>query len=44
MVEWYEAYADYEDEMRRVEELVCARRRGLRATTASSTSRRRGGA
>ena len=40
MLEWYEAYADYEDVMRRVEELLprVAEAAGLR--TARSTSRR----
>ena len=38
MVEWYEAYADYEDMMRRGRGAVPARRRGRAATTARSTS------
>ena len=41
MVEWYEAYADYTDEMRRVEEMVAPSPRRP-ATRATSTSRRPG--
>ena len=44
MVEWYEAYADYQDVAARCEALVAPRRAGRRATRASSTSPRRGGA
>ena len=44
MVEWYEAYADYNDAMRRLEEVVARGRRRPSATRARSTSRRRGGA
>ena len=39
MVEWYEAYADYEDEAARLEELVARGGRARSATRASSTSR-----
>ena len=44
MLEWYEAYADYEDVAARCEQLVAVRRPPRSATRASSTSRRRGGA
>ena len=44
MVEFYEAYADYEDEAARLEELVRAGRARRSATRASSTSRAPGGA
>ena len=43
MVEWYEAYADYEDEARRLEEMVAARGAARPATPASSTSGGPGG-
>ena len=44
MVEWYEAYADYEDDRGALRAARRARRRARSATTARSTSRRRGGA
>jgi lysyl-tRNA synthetase class II len=46
MLEWYEAYADYNDAAARLEQLVAdvAERRRPSATTARSTSRRPGGA
>ena len=44
MVEWYEAYADYEDGRARLEELVGARRRGGRLRRRARLRARRGGA
>ena len=44
MLEWYEAYADYEDAAARAGGARRTRRRRPSATRASSTSRRRGGA
>ena len=44
MVEWYEAYADYEDEAVRLEAIVRAAARGGRLRRASWTSPRPGGA
>ena len=42
MVEWYEAYTDYDRPDGRLEELRAAPRRPRSATRASSTSPRRG--
>ena len=42
MLEWYEAYADYNDIADRLEELISLRGRRRSATTARSTSRRPG--
>ena len=44
MLEWYEAYADYEDDRRALRAAGRARRRARSATRARSTSRRRGSA
>ncbi len=43
MLEWYEAYADYEDIAAELEELVSAVAARGRATRARSTSRPPGG-
>ena len=43
MLEWYEAYADYEDIAARLEELIALVARGGRLRGAESTSRRPGG-
>ena len=44
MLEWYEAYADYDDAATRLESLGRRRRRGRRLRRRRSTSPRRGGA